>query len=144
MFSWSTVVESGTPIRLPATKLSWNTEMLNKLRASSASRTPALARYQVYGAAAKMGGSGRTGPVAQQRWTRYRLRLLALTLAAHDARPPAASDPYSPATIHLKSPPGPVTTTRQTGLRRPQRAFHDDGTRVAQSGVIGSSDMLSV
>jgi nitrite reductase (NO-forming) len=37
------------------------------------------------------------------------------SLAACDARPPAASDPYDPATIDLKSPPARVTNTRPTG-----------------------------
>ena len=64
--------------------------MLNELRASSASRILTLARHMVYGAAVKMGGSGRTGSGLQQRRrTRCRLWLPALTLAACDARPPA-------------------------------------------------------
>ena len=60
--------------------------------------------------------SGRTPPgIQQRRRTWRRLWLLALALAACDARPPAASDPYDPATMDFKSPPARITTARQTG-----------------------------
>jgi nitrite reductase (NO-forming) len=51
----------------------------------------------------------------QRRRIWCRLWLLALTLAACDARPPAASDPHDPATMDFKSPPARVTTARHTG-----------------------------
>ncbi|MGH2607471.1 MAG: multicopper oxidase domain-containing protein [Tepidiformaceae bacterium] len=49
------------------------------------------------------------------RRTWHRLSLLALVLAACDARPPATPDPYDPATMDFKSPPARITTARQTG-----------------------------
>jgi Multicopper oxidase len=75
-----------------------------------------LACHMVYGAAVKMGGSGRTpSGMQQRRRTWCRLWLLALALAACDAWAPAASDPHDPATMDFKSPPARVTTARHTG-----------------------------
>ena len=56
-------------------------------------------------------------PSGIQQWQRIwrRLGLLALALAACDARPPGTSDPYDPATMDFKSPPARITTARQTG-----------------------------
>jgi nitrite reductase (NO-forming) len=51
----------------------------------------------------------------QRRRTWCRFWLLALVLAACDARPPATSDPHDPATMDFKSPPARITTARQTG-----------------------------
>lgn len=60
--------------------------------------------------------SGRTpSGIQQRRPTWRRLWLLALALAACDARPPAASDPHDPATMDFKSPPARIITARHTG-----------------------------
>jgi nitrite reductase (NO-forming) len=60
--------------------------------------------------------SGRTPPGIQQRRPAWRrLWVLALALAACDARSPAASDPHDQATMDFTSQPARITTARQAG-----------------------------